>query len=174
VEGSSPGKTDVKEKGKNNKDGKAKEDASAPAAKKAKGEDGKAVPSATASGEKKAKEKSTKPVETRTTPSGLKITDKTAGEGPGAKPRQSLSMRYILKLGNGKIVDKNTGGRPFKFTLGAGEVIKGWDEGLVGMKVGGERMLEVPPQLGYGKRKTSDIPANSTLFFEVKLLDIGK
>ena len=53
----------------------------------------------------------------------------------------------------------------FHFKLGAGEVIKGWDEGLVGMKVGGERTLEVPPQLGYGKKSMSDIPANSTLFF---------
>ncbi|KAF8322102.1 peptidyl-prolyl cis-trans isomerase, partial [Clavulina sp. PMI_390] len=82
-----------------------------------------------------------------------------------AKKGKTLSMRYILKLGNGKIVDKNTSGKPFKFTLGAGEVIKGWDEGLVGMKVGAERMLEIPPQMGYGKRKMSDIPANSTLYF---------
>ena len=55
--------------------------------------------------------------------------------------------------------------KPFQTEIGVGKVIKGWDEGLVGMKVGGERMLEIPPQMGYGKRKMSDIPANSTLHF---------
>jgi len=104
----------------------------------------------------------------------VKVTDSKPGTGVAAKKGKTLSMRYILKLANGKIVDKNTNGKPFKFTLGAGEVIKGWDEGLVGMQVGGERNLEVPPNMGYGKRNSKEIPANSTLFFEVKLLDVGK
>jgi len=123
---------------------------------------------------KEEEKKQSKKPEPKTTRGGVKIADKKPGDGPGAKPSQTLSMRYILKLANGKVVDKNTSGKPFKFKLGAGEVIKGWDEGLVGMKVGGERTLEVPPNMGYGKRSSSDIPANSTLFFEVKLLDIGK
>lgn len=93
------------------------------------------------------------------------VEDKVVGTGKAAKKGKNLKMRYILKLGNGKIVDKNTNGAPFKFRLGAGEVIKGWDEGLLGMQVGGERKLEVPPQMGYGKRKMSDIPANSMLYF---------
>ncbi|KAN0133939.1 hypothetical protein V8E53_008157 [Lactarius tabidus] len=107
-------------------------------------------------------------------PSGLKIQDHKPGEGPQAKKGARVSMRYIGKLtdGNGKIFDSNTKGKPFIFKLGAGEVIKGWDEGVVGMKVGGERLLIVPPSLGYGNRKMADIPANSTLRFEVKLISL--
>jgi len=107
-------------------------------------------------------------------PSGLKIQDHKAGEGPQAKKGAKVSMRYVGKLtdGNGKVFDSNTKGKPFTFRLGAGEVIKGWDEGVVGMKVGGERLLMVPPSLGYGNRKMGDIPANSTLRFEVKLVSM--
>jgi len=103
---------------------------------------------------------------------GLKIRDHKPGEGPQAKKGARVSMRYVGKLtdGNGKVFDSNTKGKPFTFRLGAGEVIKGWDEGVVGMKVGGERLLIVPPSLGYGNRKMADIPANSTLRFEVKLI----
>jgi len=81
-------------------------------------------------------------------------------------------MRYIGKLENGEIFDSNTKGKPFTFRLGAGEVIKGWDQGLEGMKLGGERLLIIPPSLGYGKRKMDGIPPNSTLRFEVKLVDM--
>jgi len=83
-----------------------------------------------------------------------------------------VSMRYVGKLPNGKIFDSNTKGKPFTFKLGVGEVIKGWDEGVAGMKVGGERLLIIPPSLGYGNRKLDGIPPNSTLRFEIKLLDM--
>jgi FK506-binding nuclear protein len=80
--------------------------------------------------------------------------------------------RYIGKLDNGKQFDANTGGSPFSFALGRGEVIKGWDEGLVGMAVGGERKLTIPANLAYGNQKIPGIPKGSTLNFEVKLLAI--
>jgi len=108
----------------------------------------------------------------RELPGGLKIQDGEAGDGPQAKKGMKVSMRYVGKLPNGKIFDSNTKGKPFTFTLGAGEVIKGWDEGVPGMKVGGERLLIIPPSLGYGKRKLDGIPPNSTLRFEIKLLDM--
>ncbi|KAJ3934007.1 MAG: hypothetical protein NXY57DRAFT_1047550 [Lentinula lateritia] len=106
-------------------------------------------------------------------PSGLKIQDATIGTGPMAKNGQLVSMRYIGKLANGKIFDQNTKGSPFVFRLGEGEVIKGWDQGIVGMQVGGERTLTVPPALGYGKRGSlPQIPGNATLSFEVKCVSI--
>jgi FK506-binding nuclear protein len=108
----------------------------------------------------------------RELPNGLKIQDAKLGDGPQAKSGMKVNMRYIGKLLDGKVFDSNKSGKPFSFRLGAGEVIKGWDEGVAGMKVGGERLLIVPPPLGYGKRKMGDIPPNSTLRFEVKLLDI--
>jgi len=81
-------------------------------------------------------------------------------------------MRYIGRLENGHIFDKNVVKKPFTFHLGQGEVIKGWDEGIVGMQVNGERKLTIPPSLGYGKKGTEGIPPNSTLTFEVKLVEI--
>ncbi|WVR00378.1 hypothetical protein IAU59_007521 [Kwoniella sp. CBS 9459] len=108
----------------------------------------------------------------RTLPSGLVIEDIKMGEGPGAKAGRRLSMRYIGKLTNGKQFDANTSGKPFSFVLGRGEVIKGWDEGLVGMAIGGERKLSIPPQLAYGNQKIPGIPKGSTLNFEVKLVSI--
>ena len=66
----------------------------------------------------------------------------------------------------------NPGRTPFRFTVGAGQVIKGWDEGLMGMKVGGKRKLTIPPELGYGSRDNGPIPANSTLIFDIDLLGI--
>jgi len=111
--------------------------------------------------------------ETKTLAGGLAIRDAKTGTGKSAKKGDQLSMRYIGKLENGKIFDKNTGGSPFRFRLGQGEVIKGWDQGLVGMQVGGERVLTIPANLGYGaKGAKPDIPPNATLRFEVKLIDI--
>ncbi|OAV96690.1 hypothetical protein PTTG_08501 [Puccinia triticina 1-1 BBBD Race 1] len=108
-----------------------------------------------------------------TLPSGLKIIDTKVGQGADAKAGQSVSMRYIGKLNNGKVFDSNTKGKPFNFKLGRGEVIKGWDEGVKGMKLGGERKLIVPANLAYGKSGAPpDIPPNSVLTFEVKLLAI--
>jgi FK506-binding nuclear protein len=77
-------------------------------------------------------------------------------------------LRYIGKLKNGKIFDSNTKGKPFSLHLGKGEVIKGWDVGLAGMKVGGERRITVPPNMAYGTKGLPDIPANSELIFECK------
>ncbi|AXA52200.1 peptidyl-prolyl cis-trans isomerase [Malassezia restricta] len=105
-------------------------------------------------------------------PSGLIVEDKKAGSGPAAKPGNRVSMRYVGKLQNGSTFDSNTKGRPFSFRLGKGEVIKGWDEGVKGMQVGGERRLTCPPHLAYGKAKLPGLPPNSTLIFDVKLLEI--
>ncbi|KAF8726519.1 hypothetical protein AX14_007764 [Amanita brunnescens Koide BX004] len=105
-------------------------------------------------------------------PGGLKFREATVGSGPAAKKGNTVSMRYIGKLQNGKVFDQNTKGKPFTFRLGQGEVIKGWDEGIVGMHVGGERKLTIPAHLAYGKKGTDGIPPNSTLIFEVKLLEI--
>lgn len=104
--------------------------------------------------------------------SGLIIEEKTAGNGPAAKAGQKVGMRYVGKLTNGKVFDQCTSGKPFSFKLGKGEVIKGWDEGVKGMRVGAERRLTCPPKLAYGSQKIPGIPANSTLIFDVKLVEI--
>ncbi|OCF61043.1 FK506-binding protein 4 [Kwoniella mangroviensis CBS 10435] len=106
-------------------------------------------------------------------PSGLIIEDVKVGDGPVAKTGKRLGMRYIGKLTTGKQFDANTSGKPFTFVLGKGEVIRGWDEGLAGMAVGGERRLTIPPQLAYGSQKLPGIPKNSTLKFDVKLVSIN-
>ena len=104
-------------------------------------------------------------------PNGLIIEDIKIGEGASCKSGQRVGMRYIGKLTNGKVFDKNVSGKPFSFLLGRGEVIKGWDLGIVGMKAGGERRLTIPAPLAYGKRGAPpDIPKNATLIFDVKLL----
>lgn len=121
--------------------------------------------------EKSGEEVKPKPAE-KELPGGLKVLDAAVGNGPAAKKGNTISMRYIGKLQNGKVFDKNVKGKPFTFRLGQGEVIKGWDEGIVGMHVGGERVLTIPSHMAYGKKGTGDIPPNSTLIFEVKLLEI--
>lgn len=88
-----------------------------------------------------------------------------------------LVMNYTGRLQNGTVFDSNVLPEfkhvtPFKFTLGAGEVIQGWDEGLLGMKIGEKKTLTIPPEKGYGSRAVSTIPANSTLIFEVELVGI--
>lgn len=103
---------------------------------------------------------------------GVTIDDKTVGTGAQAKPGQKVNMRYVGKLTNGKVFDSNTKGKPFTFTLGKGEVIKGWDIGIQGMQQGGERRITIPAELAYGKKALPGIPANSTLCFDVKLLGI--
>ncbi|WVF73210.1 hypothetical protein IAT40_008029 [Kwoniella sp. CBS 6097] len=135
-------------------------------AKKAKTEETAAAPAAAAAPAPKKGGK-------RTLPSGLVIEDVKMGDGPVAKGGKRLGMRYIGKLTNGKQFDANTSGKPFSFVLGRGEVIKGWDEGLAGMAVGGERKLSIPPQLAYGNQKIPGIPKGSTLNFEVKLVSIN-
>lgn len=106
----------------------------------------------------------------------LQIKDVKVGKGPAAQPGDSLTMDYTGRLLNGKVFDtsKKPGATPFEFILGGGQVIRGWDEGIVGMKVGGRRILTIPAALGYGSQGTPDgaIPPNSTLKFEVELRKI--
>lgn len=99
--------------------------------------------------------------------------DLVLGTGAEAKNGDTVSVNYKGTLTNGKQFDSSYDRKePFEFTLGSGEVIKGWDDGVVGMKVGGKRKLTIPPTLGYGDQANGDIPANSTLIFEVELLGV--
>ncbi|KAL8826922.1 MAG: hypothetical protein Q9170_007220 [Blastenia crenularia] len=104
---------------------------------------------------------------------GVKIDDKKLGTGPACRKGNKVAMRYIGKHLDGQVFDANTSGKPFSFTLGTGEVIKGWDIGVAGMSIGGERRIEVPANLAYGSKALPSIPPNSTLRFEVKLLRIN-
>ena len=105
---------------------------------------------------------------------GLIIEDMLIGEGSVAEQYSILTVHYTGKLKSGKYFDSTNeiGREPLRFTLGAGQVIKGWDQGLIGMKVGGERKLIVPPSLGYGDQDMGIIPPNSTLIFVVELIEI--
>lgn len=103
---------------------------------------------------------------------GVTIDVRKVGTGPAAKKGNRLEMRYIGKLDNGKVFDSNKAGKPFSFKLGAGEVIKGWDIGLEGIQVGGERRLVIPPHLAYGNKALPGIPKNSKLTFDIKCLSI--
>ncbi|KAA8899654.1 hypothetical protein FN846DRAFT_1023243 [Sphaerosporella brunnea] len=164
--------------------------------KKLKANDGKAIDAAAETSESKKKVQFAKPIEqgptngqkdtkkpadkapkssTGSTPrviAGVTIEDKKIGTGPAAKAGSKLGLRYIGKLKNGKVFDSNTNGKPFTFRLGKGEVIKGWDIGLIGMKVGGERRMIIPASAAYGKQSLPGIPPNSELTFDVKLLEI--
>ena len=105
---------------------------------------------------------------------GLIIEDLVVGEGAEAQDYNKVVVNYTGSLEDGSIFDSslNPGREPFTFTLGVGSVIKGWDLGVKGMKVGGKRKLTIPPELGYGERNTGVIPPNSTLIFEVDLLEV--
>ena len=110
------------------------------------------------------------------TASGLKIIDFVIGTGDVASSGQTVAVHYRGTLEDGTQFDASYDrGTPFEFPLGAGRVIKGWDEGVQGMKVGGQRKLVIPPDLGYGSRGAGRvIPPNATLIFEVELLEIKK
>jgi FKBP-type peptidyl-prolyl cis-trans isomerase len=111
-----------------------------------------------------------------TTSSGLQYWDIVVGTGATAVRGSEVKVHYTGWLTNGEKFDSSRDrGEPFAFRLGAGQVIKGWDEGVVGMKIGGKRQLRIPPELGYGANGAGGvIPPNATLIFDVELLEVSQ
>ncbi|KAM0907156.1 hypothetical protein ACQ4PT_016317 [Festuca glaucescens] len=112
--------------------------------------------------------------QTRTFGNGLIIQTVALGKPDGKKavPGKKVAVKYIGKLKNGTIFDSTVGKRPFEFRLGIGQVIKGWDIGVNGMRIGDKRRLTIPPSMGYGKERAGQIPPNSTLVFDVELMNV--
>jgi peptidylprolyl isomerase len=110
-----------------------------------------------------------------TTASGLKYVDYEVGTGASPTAGQKVSVHYTGTLTDGSKFDSSVDrGQPFEFTIGVGQVIKGWDEGVMSMKVGGKRKLIIPPDLGYGAAGAGGvIPPNATLLFDVELLGVN-
>lgn len=110
---------------------------------------------------------------TTTNPDGLMITEVQVGTGAEAVNGSTVSVHYTGRLENGTVFDSSIPrGEPITFPLGTGMVIQGWEQGILGMKVGGKRQLVIPPELGYGARDHGPIPANSTLIFDVELVNV--
>lgn len=108
-------------------------------------------------------------------PSGLLYWDIKPGKGPEALPGDMVTVHYTGWLENGQKFDSSVDrNQPLNFKLGQGQVIKGWDEGVAGMKIGGKRQLKIPPELAYGSRGYGPIPPNATLIFDVELLGINQ
>ena len=132
---------------------------------------------APSSGERDINSKPKIPKQSGAAPKALKVEDLIAGKGPAAKSGDKISVRYVgVLFDNNKEFDSSwkRGKAPFQLTLGQGQVIRGWDQGLVGMKVGGRRRLTIPPDLAYGAQgQPPTIPANATLVFDVDLTKIG-
>jgi len=106
---------------------------------------------------------------------GLVIVNKVVGTGEKVKALDMLTMHYTGKLEDGTVFDssQNPGREPFRFTIGIGQVIEGWEKGIIGMQIGGKRVLTIPPEMAYGERGAAGvIPPNATLIFEVELLNI--
>jgi peptidylprolyl isomerase len=110
-----------------------------------------------------------------TTPSGLKYTDIKVGDGASPTSGKKVTVHYTGTLTDGKKFDSSRDrGTPFSFTIGVGQVIKGWDEGVLSMKIGGRRELVIPGALGYGQRGYPGlIPPDATLLFDVELISVG-
>lgn len=102
--------------------------------------------------------------------SGLKFQDIIIGSGKRVVKGHNVALSYVLRLESGKVIDRADRKRPFKFRLGIGECVKGFDIGVVGMREGGERHLIVPPELGYGDQSPPGIPRNSTLYFDITVM----
>jgi len=109
-----------------------------------------------------------------TTASGLQYIDQAVGTGAQPQAGQTVTVQYTGYLDNGKVFDSSVQrNQPFEFVLGAGQVIRGWDEGIASMKVGGKRRLIIPPQLAYGAQGAGGvIPPNARLTFDVELLGV--
>ncbi|USO02263.1 MAG: FKBP-type peptidyl-prolyl cis-trans isomerase [Alphaproteobacteria bacterium] len=107
------------------------------------------------------------------TDTGLEYIETQEGKGECPQPGQKISVHYTGTLANGTKFDSSYDrGQPLQFIVGVGQVIQGWDEGLLSMKPGGKRTLIIPPELGYGARDLGAIPPNSTLYFDVELVEI--
>lgn len=117
-----------------------------------------------------------KAAKTVTTPSGLQYIDIVVGKGASPVPGKQVTVHYTGTLKNGKKFDSSVDrNEPFTFIIGVGQVIPGWDEGVMSMRVGGKRKLIIPPNLGYGAQGAGGvIPPNATLLFDVELLDVAK
>ena len=112
---------------------------------------------------------------TETNAGGVIIKDMVVGSGAEVKSGDKVSVNYILALSDGTVVQNSKDfGQAFSFTLGAGEVIPGWEQGFAGMKIGGVRTITIPPELAYGSQQVGPIPPNSTLVFTIELLDPSK
>lgn len=107
------------------------------------------------------------------TPSGLKYLDLQVGTGNNPREGQQITVHYIGKLEDGTIFENSyRQQKPLTFTLGDESILKGWNEAILTMKKGGKRIVVIPPELGYGNRRVRDIPPNSTLIFEIEVLEI--
>lgn len=109
------------------------------------------------------------------TKTGFSVLRTESGEGPEAEEGDVVAVHYVGHLPDGTVFDSSRGrGEPFSFTLGVGAVIKGWDIGIRGMKAGEKRILTIPPELGYGEKAVGIIPPQSTLIFDVEMMEIKK
>ncbi len=112
---------------------------------------------------------------TPATHAGVRVENTMVGQGVTAEKGDTVTVHYVGRLLDGQVFDSSIDRKvPFTFTLGVGKVIRGWDDGLLGMKVGGKRLLTIGPDYGYGAQVVGTIPPNSTLVFEVELLNVEK
>lgn len=156
------------------------EEPAQPAKKLQKGQEGQKVKqngleNGKASSKEQKKEKQSPQAGAKTLTGGVQVQDLVAGNGPEAKPGKKVGVYYEGRLkSNNKVFDSTKKGNGFKFKLGGGEVIKGWDVGVAGMKVGGKRRITCPPHMAYGQKGSPPvIPSNATLVFDVELKSVS-